>query len=332
LPTHKITIDYIGDFASVATEGATTPVYTGQAYYNVEDGEVDIASFITGLGTIGTYDSENYVISEYNIVLTENTVDLKITKFLLDRDVSIKVFWKNLNAMGGGFGLMTGMRFQISANGGEYTGVSPHGSAGEAYFDEYNSNLNVTGKINLKSEYATTFVSYAGYILKGYALVNNGLIITEFKYNAACGGYTLNLIAQWVLSGDPEPEPESEPELPVTAVSLDLQPAITSGGKHDGIFISLPRGLPSGTVTHIFACNNGHDANPTWEDVTEEVLNHVPHVFSNTTKTAATWAVNYKIVIDRGENATALSEGSFFTSFVEQFDDSCIISSIGGYF
>lgn len=48
-------------------------------------------------------------------------------------------------------------------------------------------------------------------------------------------------------------------------------------------------------------CNNANDASPSWEDMTEEFLNEDIYTFTNTTKTAADWAVNFRITIERGQ-------------------------------
>ena len=56
---------------------------------------------------------------------------------------------------------------------------------------------------------------------------------------------------------------------------------------------------PEGAIVKIYACNNGFDANPTWEDATESVLSRVAYHFTNAEKTAADWGVNIKVCIDR---------------------------------
>ena len=48
------------------------------------------------------------------------------------------------------------------------------------------------------------------------------------------------------------------------------------------------------------ACNNGFDANPTWEDVTDAVKNNRAYIFLNQTKTANKWGVNVRITIKDG--------------------------------
>lgn len=48
------------------------------------------------------------------------------------------------------------------------------------------------------------------------------------------------------------------------------------------------------------ACNNANDAEPTWEDMTEDFLDDGIYTFTNTTKTDDTWAVDFRVTIERG--------------------------------
>lgn len=50
----------------------------------------------------------------------------------------------------------------------------------------------------------------------------------------------------------------------------------------------------------IEACNNALDDSPAWEDVTESYKQNKAHSFTNTTKTASNWAVNYRFTVTRG--------------------------------
>ena len=63
------------------------------------------------------------------------------------------------------------------------------------------------------------------------------------------------------------------------------------------------------------ACNNGFDASPAWEDITDSVTSGLTHVFANTIKTASEWGVNIRVTVDRNG-----SEGA------------CYITEIGGNF
>lgn len=56
----------------------------------------------------------------------------------------------------------------------------------------------------------------------------------------------------------------------------------------------------TGSTFKVEACNNGYDANPTWEDVTEAFLGGTVYEFTNKTKTADKWGINCRYTIDRG--------------------------------
>jgi len=54
--------------------------------------------------------------------------------------------------------------------------------------------------------------------------------------------------------------------------------------------------IAPGAEAHFYVCNNGLDASPTWEETTPGEI----HTFANTTKTAGSWALNWKIHVDAG--------------------------------
>lgn len=63
---------------------------------------------------------------------------------------------------------------------------------------------------------------------------------------------------------------------------------------------------PQATL-QVFACNNALDASPAWEDMTAEYASNHEHVFTNATKTNASWAVAVKYVV-QANNATGTIE------------------------
>lgn len=71
----------------------------------------------------------------------------------------------------------------------------------------------------------------------------------------------------------------------------------------------------AGCTLQVWICNNGNDASPTWEDITQKVRAGQKHYFTNKTKTAAAWGVKVKSKLLRG-SAT----------------ETCYIQSIGGNF
>ncbi|WP_432662451.1 glycine-rich protein [Wukongibacter baidiensis] len=57
--------------------------------------------------------------------------------------------------------------------------------------------------------------------------------------------------------------------------------------------------LPASWMLEV--CNNGFDENPTWEDMTQAAKDGAYHVFTNDTKTATEWAVNYKLTVQAND-------------------------------
>ena len=57
--------------------------------------------------------------------------------------------------------------------------------------------------------------------------------------------------------------------------------------------------IPAEAIFHFYACNNAFDEEPTWQEVTEEVLMKKKFYFANKTKTADQWGVNVKFEVDR---------------------------------
>ncbi|NLY09352.1 MAG: hypothetical protein GXZ11_05575 [Tissierellia bacterium] len=72
---------------------------------------------------------------------------------------------------------------------------------------------------------------------------------------------------------------------------------------------------PVGCNVRVFACNNGNDTAPTWEDITEVVLAERAANLANSVKTAEKWGVGVKVIMEKG---TATSE--------------CQLTGIGGSF
>ncbi|WP_419877658.1 DNRLRE domain-containing protein [Brevibacillus centrosporus] len=58
--------------------------------------------------------------------------------------------------------------------------------------------------------------------------------------------------------------------------------------------------MPPGVTLLVEVCNNAYDAEPAWEDATVEVKLNRTHLFSNTTKTAEQWGINFRFVIEKG--------------------------------
>lgn len=77
--------------------------------------------------------------------------------------------------------------------------------------------------------------------------------------------------------------------------------------------LEVARNIPGQAIFKVEVCNNGNDAEPTWEDATSSVTGALVHVFENTSKTADNWAIRIRVTVDRNG-----AEGL------------CYISGIGG--
>lgn len=79
--------------------------------------------------------------------------------------------------------------------------------------------------------------------------------------------------------------------------------------------MTITRSIAPGASFTVEACNNGYDAEPTWEDVTQSVESGVNFALDNEEKTADQWGYNIRITSDRNG-----AEGD------------CWLSYIGGFF
>lgn len=58
--------------------------------------------------------------------------------------------------------------------------------------------------------------------------------------------------------------------------------------------------LPPGAILLVEVCNNAYDEEPSWEDATIVVKLNRAHLFSNETKTADKWGINFRFQIEKG--------------------------------
>lgn len=79
--------------------------------------------------------------------------------------------------------------------------------------------------------------------------------------------------------------------------------------------VNMKGNVPAGATLKIEICNNGNDASPTWEDITQKVQLGQKHFFTNKTKTASSWGVALRVTVNKG-TAT----------------ETCYITQIGGNF
>jgi len=84
--------------------------------------------------------------------------------------------------------------------------------------------------------------------------------------------------------------------------------------------LNITGAVPGGAAEEYYACNNGLDDTPTWEDITSVYKNGYSYSFQNTEKTANSWAVRFRVKVNR-----ANLEGDCYASgmsFAYKTDDS----------
>ena len=101
----------------------------------------------------------------------------------------------------------------------------------------------------------------------------------------------------------------------VTSVEFEQTLAMEADAMPTKALVNIQGNFPAGCTLQVWICNNGNDASPTGEDITQKVRAGQKHYFTNKTKTAAAWGVKVKAKLLRG-SAT----------------ETCYIQSIGGNF
>ena len=101
----------------------------------------------------------------------------------------------------------------------------------------------------------------------------------------------------------------------VTSVEFEQTLAMEADAMPTKALVNIQGNFPAGCTLQVWICNNGNDASPTWEDITQKARTGQKHYFANQTKTAAAWGVKVKAKLLRG-SAT----------------ETCYIQSIGGNF
>ena len=161
---------------------------------------------------------------------------------------------------------------------------------------------------------ALSFVAYEFFRIpnvlgtgSSFHLGNTFTALTALLLDGVSGGLAgaIGLALADIMAGDPG--------YAVTTFILKFIIGLVCGGVAHRI-IHL-RSFPTGSTLQVWICNNGNDAEPTWEDITTKALTSQKHFFTNQTKTAASWGVKIKVKLLRGS-----AEGD------------CYIQSVGGNF
>jgi hypothetical protein len=86
-----------------------------------------------------------------------------------------------------------------------------------------------------------------------------------------------------------------------TTVKLQRESAMGADAMPEHGVVSVTGEFPAGCELKVEACNNGFDANPTWQDVTDQSRKGYAFSFENAEKTADKWGVNARVTLERGD-------------------------------
>ena len=90
----------------------------------------------------------------------------------------------------------------------------------------------------------------------------------------------------------------------VHSASITLSTPLAADDMPTTIRLSITGDIPDDAVWTAEVCNNAHDASPTWENIKPAIQSGYNFVFSNKTKTAENWGVNFRIEVTRGPSNT----------------------------
>ena len=74
----------------------------------------------------------------------------------------------------------------------------------------------------------------------------------------------------------------------------------------DRCIVNVQGKFPEGSTLKVEICNNGNDASPRGEDITQNALNNQKYFFTNKTKTASAWGVKLRATLSRGTASRGL--------------------------
>ena len=90
----------------------------------------------------------------------------------------------------------------------------------------------------------------------------------------------------------------------VHSASITLSTPLAADDMPTAIRLSITGDIPDDAVWTAEVCNNAYDASPTWENIKPAIQSGYNFVFSNKTKTAENWGVNFRIEVTRGPSNT----------------------------
>ena len=90
----------------------------------------------------------------------------------------------------------------------------------------------------------------------------------------------------------------------VHSASITLSTPLAADDMPTAIRLSITGDIPDDAVWTAEVCNNAYDASPTWENIKPAIQSGYNFVFSNKTKTAENWGINFRIEVTRGPSNT----------------------------
>lgn len=90
----------------------------------------------------------------------------------------------------------------------------------------------------------------------------------------------------------------------VHSASITLSTPLAADDMPTAIRLSITGDIPDDAVWTAEVCNNAYDTSPTWENIKPAIQSGYNFVFSNKTKTAENWGINFRIEVTRGPSNT----------------------------
>ena len=85
----------------------------------------------------------------------------------------------------------------------------------------------------------------------------------------------------------------------VYSCSITLSNPLPADDMPTAMRLGITGSIPDEATWTAEVCNNGNDASPTWENIKPAMQGGFNYLFTNTTKTAAEWGVNFRVGVTR---------------------------------
>ncbi|MDR0905746.1 MAG: hypothetical protein LBN00_06190 [Oscillospiraceae bacterium] len=172
------------------------------------------------------------------------------------------------------------LKLQIAANSGFTTTLQEFTSGLQKY--EGGSWVNVSNAV--AADIGKQFrIPYSGVALNGTRYIR---VVTS-DANASTNSAAVAVKTGNVL--DIQTKPESRADMP------------------SNVKVMLDATIDSAATLQILVCNNCNDSSPAWEDCTTAYQNNTMYAFTNTAKTATSWGVAIRIIINANNAAGEIS-------------------------